>query len=326
MNLKGIAGIIWQYFSLWINTIYDLHRYFRYSASKWRTHSDEQLMARILQKTHSIEKGLAMPTIRPGFGVSPLLELEQMLTEFESRQLDRTEVAFISASHAISAYFNYHDSSNLPTAIEVESLRKFAALSPNTNLGGAFFRNSEDTHTLARGDFRTLLQARRSVRMFDDHPPNLASIYEAIEFAGRSPSVCNRQGCRVTIVTDPKLLSAILKIQGGNRGFSEEIPSVLIVTSKLGIFRGARERNQGWIDGGLFSMTLLYSLTYLGLGSCPLNWSATARQDKLLRSTVNIPADENVIMLIAAGNLRQDFRIASSARLDLNSLVSHHYH
>lgn len=323
--MKKIAGMMWQRLALIRNLTYDAKRYLSHSASQWKQYSDAQLQARLLQKAHSIEKGLAMPEVRPGFGVAPLLELYDLLAQYEQRRMDQGHVSYHSARHAIAAYFQFHTDRGLVTPTDVEGLKALSAPQVDPALGGSRTEHRHSLQNMARGDFLSLVHARASVRTFDQTPPDLNTVREAIAIAGRSPSVCNRQGARVSIVSDPEKLKAVLEIQGGNRGFSHEIPLTLIVTCKLGVFRGARERNQGWIDGGLFSMSLLYALTYVGLGTCPLNWSATAKQDMRLRSTLDLPADENVIMLIAVGQWKDEFQVASSARLPVTHLISRTY-
>ena len=48
---------------------------------------------------------------------------------------------------------------------------------------------------------------------------------------------------------------------------------LLIIAMDLKAFVPAHERYQHWIDGGMFSMSIIYALHSLGLSSCCLNWS-----------------------------------------------------
>ena len=57
------------------------------------------------------------------------------------------------------------------------------------------------------------------------------------------------------------------------------------------------ERNQGWIDGGMFAMSLIYAFHALGIGTCCLNWAVDSRTDRTLRSVVSMPDHEAVIMM-----------------------------
>jgi nitroreductase len=325
MKVKNILRLFWLYGALLFNVFYDLNRYFFNSASNARRMNDDQLKARLLQKGHSIEKGLALPVVRPGFGAVPLKELYDLLHMYEERDLPRDDVAYLSARNAISSYISFHQERGGDVPQELAFVHGLALSSHDPSVGGYVTLKADDIRQAAIGDFNSLVHARHSTRMFASTKPDLRHIEEAIRIAGRSPSVCNRQGGRVRLVSDKTLLTNILTLQGGNRGFTDEIPVVMVVTCYIGLFRGARERNQCWIDGGLFAMSLLYALAYKGLGACPLNWSANYKQDMKLRRLIDIPSDEAVIMLVAVGNLRDEYRVASSARVPYSSVLARIY-
>lgn len=299
------------------NHAYDARRYFASAASNARPMDDDQLRARLFQKAHSIEKGLSLPDVRGGFGAAALTELRQLIAEYDRRGLDGTDPSYAMARFAIAAYVAFHATHGLEIPEKLSFVRGLAADMPDVARGGVEDVDGATMRARARRDFAELVAARRSTRIFADTPVEPESIRAAMRLALRSPSVCNRQSGRATLVTDRALLDRILPVQGGNRGFTDAIPAVLVVTAYLGVFRGARERNQCWIDGGLFAMSLLYALTYVGLGTCPLNWSADAQKDKKLRAIMDIPDNEVVIMMIAVGNLPEQYRVAVSPRRTL---------
>ncbi|NES66883.1 MAG: nitroreductase, partial [Okeania sp. SIO2D1] len=109
--------------------------------------------------------------------------------------------------------------------------------------------------------------------------------------------------------------------QNGNRGFGEQASKVLIVTSNLEHFASIGERYQGWIDGGMFSMSLVYGLHSLGLGICCLNWSFKKKQDRQLKIIAGIPDSDLVIMMIAVGHLPEEFKVAQSPRKPLKEVL-----
>src|SRR3546814_1994141 len=75
--------------------------------------------------------------------------------------------------------------------------------------------------------------------------------------------------------SDLEIIDRALSLQNGNRGFGHEIPCLLILCTDLSAFDTAGERYQHWIDGGMFSMSLVWALHALGYSSCCLNWSKT---------------------------------------------------
>ena len=52
------------------------------------------------------------------------------------------------------------------------------------------------------------------------------------------------------------------------------------MTADLRAFMGANEHNEGYVDGGLFGMSLLYSLETCGLAACPLNTMFSEEADE----------------------------------------------
>jgi nitroreductase len=112
-----------------------------------------------------------------------------------------------------------------------------------------------------------------------------------------------------------------MEVQGGARGFGENAGVLMVVASNLHCFFGPHERRQAWIDGGLFAMSLLYSLQSLGLGSCPLHCSFRPRQERAFRKLTGIPASEALIMAIAAGQMPERTKVTTSARRPLDEVL-----
>lgn len=293
---------------------YDAGRFFRHSQSGRRTLNPAQLRGRMLAKAHSIEKGLSMPDVRPFFGKDALSELARLMKAFEAQGLDRNDAAYLMGRHAVAAYLEHHRARGLELPAELAFVQALSADQGSAELGGVRTVTATALKAAGRGDFDSVVNTRHSIRAFDAGPVDPATLEQAVALAQKSPSVCNRQSCGVYVVDDPELRKQALDIQGGNRGFGQDIGALLVVTSDLSIFRDSKERNQGFVDGGLFAMTLMYALHYLGLGCCPLNWSAARAKDRRLRHLLDIPDNELVIVLLGVGNLKPSFDVASSPR------------
>lgn len=264
-----------------------------------------------------------MPHVRPGFGSAAFSELHILVREAILRRWAEDAVGLRMARSAADTYVRYHEKVGAeipPTLAYVHEIANGAtSVTPHS---AVLHLSRQHIVASARGDFANLVAARHSTRMFSAEPVDQALLEESVAHALRTPSVCNRQGGRVYILRDPEALHEALEIQGGTRGFSEEIRTLLIVTCSLEVFRGGRERNQAWVDGGLFAMTLIYALTYVGLGSCPLNWSSSPRQDRKLRHLLELPEEEIIIMMIAVGHLLPEFTVAASPRRPLSEVLS----
>lgn len=138
--------------------------------------------------------------------------------------------------------------------------------------------------------------------------------------AASSPSVCNRQPWKVRVFEGADVAD-MLKYQNGNRGFRENVPMLAVISVELAHFSGAGERNQAWIEGGIFSSSLVWVLHALGLESCMLNLSITNAAADALRTAAGIPASEVPIMMIAFGYGAEGHRVARSPRRELDSVL-----
>jgi nitroreductase len=159
------------------------------------------------------------------------------------------------------------------------------------------------------------------VRQYSDEPVDPADIEFAAAAAQRAPAVCNRQFGRLYVYTERVDIDRILELQGGARGFGDQLRGLAIVTTDLRNFWAAGERHQAWTDGGLFAMSFVLGLHARGLGTVCLNWSKTPRTDQQLREIANLPEESVVIMLVGFGHLRESYSVASSIRVPLSEVL-----
>ncbi len=140
-------------------------------------------------------------------------------------------------------------------------------------------------------------------------------IKKAIKLATHSPSSCNRQPWKTYVVTRKSIIHNILSIQNGNKGFGKSADKLIVVTSDLNCYFGINERNQAFIDGGMYSMSLLYTLHSYGIAACSLNWAYSAKQDLGIRKIVPINKSEVINLIIAIGSYpKGEYRVARSRR------------
>ncbi len=301
---------------------YDFRRYSRWSALARMRMSRSNMRAVMAMNAHRLEKGLSLPEPRPGFGKATVRALLDNMQSYKTEY--GTDNAVDIACNTLKAYadFNRRHSHHDP-----ELDRLIAAvlddLAPSTEHteGGAYSVTGAAILQQGARDLRAFFASRHSVRNFSPEPVSDELIRQAVEKARYTPSVCNRQSWRVHVLEQDEDKKLALECQNGNRGFGHQASRVLVITSDLESFVSVGERYQGWIDGGMFSMTLLWALHALGLGACPLNWSVDHRTDLALRKRIPIPANETVIMMIAVGHLPEKLFIARSARLPVETIM-----
>lgn len=309
---------------------YDSSRYLKYAALTGKGASQGQLLALIMKDTHRVEKGLAFLAPRPGFGARVVKVLIPNVLEYHSRFGHHP---ILLSSLGVLEYwsaFSAKSDSNAELRHAVEDTSrvindgKTQGIEGYESTFGAVPQTRKSVLSSVAMDVELLFRTRRSVRQYSDQEVSDAEIQRAVRIAQYSPSVCNRQSGRVHVYRGAEKIKDVLSFQRGNAGFGDSAKAIIVVTTDLETFSGPRERYQGWIDGGLFSMSLLMGLHSQGLGACPLNWSASPTADRALRSAHNIAGRELIIMLIAVGHLREDFSVAASPRVSLDHVLRWH--
>lgn len=304
--------------------MYDASRYLRWSQVRSLLLSREQLRSEITALYHSIEKGLSYSRPKPGFGMQNLNRLALYLRIYRARYGE--DDITVVAKNVLCSYVRFcEESGSIPQWMPPE-MREIVSNERmlQTQEGGAKVVFRADIHEAALINFERFCRERYSVRHFAGTPVDNGLIEAAVRMAQKTPSVCNRQCWRVHVFSTNEAKRDILARQSGNRGFGHEAAQVLVVSSDLQPFTGSHERYQGWIDGGMFAMSLVYALHSLGIGTCCLNWSVKARTDKKLRRVANIPDNEIIIMMIAVGNLIDEFKVACSARRSTADILTWH--
>lgn len=296
---------------------YDRQRYLRYSDSlQGKTVVD--LMGNIIKQYHVVEKGLTMPETRLGFGQELVYFLiNDCITYIRKFGMDNEQL-----KHALSVVLEYetlHRNSHydlLPeTQRAIENLKPYskeqAPCSQITISKADYFKHTNDA-------FPLFADSRHSVRNYTSEEIPLETIEAVLNLCRNTPSACNRQTWRTYVYTDKEQMNRILSIQGGNRGFGHLGNRLIVITSELGMFCYAYERNQAFIDGGMYAMNLLYALHYHQIAGCILNCSNTPEKDRQLQQLCKTKKSEVFIAMVICGIPPKEFKIASSPRYDLS--------
>lgn len=296
---------------------YDMRRFVAHSSTMRSRLDERQLAAVITKEYHRIEKGLALPEPKPGFARDRMSALFSKVTEHENRF--GPAVATRGARSALEAYIAHHVALGM-TFPELGAFRVKEADIQNIP-AGAMNVTRDEIVAATSIPYERFVQSRFSVRDFTGEPVTEEEIFEAVRLASRAPRVCNRGTTRVHAAYDREMQTRILSYQNGNLGFGHLAGAVLIVTSDLRGFTDFGERNQCWVDGGLFAMSLVHALHAQALGTCMLNWSVSSIRDRRMRRNIGIPDSEAVITLMAVGRLPDRFKVAISPRYPVSSML-----
>lgn len=263
------------------------------------------LECQVTKDYHRIEKGLALASPKRPFGADAHARLQTAIPE-ERAPLLKDEAFATHAATAVDALNRWNDCG------EIDDL-----VSPTAATLPTFDIDEEN--------LTAFFESRRSVRAFDPTKfVNPSTVMKAVRLAGNSPSVCNRQAWKAHLFTGKEDVARIMRHQSGNRGFGPDAAGVIIVTANIELFSGSGERNQRWVDGGLFAMSLVYALHGLGVATCMLNWSKGNKPSDALRAEAGLKKSEDIVVLIAVGYPIEDHRVARSPRRSLAETFIHH--
>lgn len=285
--------------------------------------------ARLMFHAHAIEKGLSRSDLRPGFGKIAVPGLAREMNSWLAAGRGADDPFYMSAASVMHAYFQRHrdlafDVSEFRNLFDPASLDLIARA--DTLQGGvlsvAALRETRAGVVQDRS-FLDVVYDRRSVREFTSAPVRDQDIQRAVQIAMQAPSVCNRQGARVHQFTDPRLIKAALDLQGGFSGYQMP-PRLLLITCDLTAFLFATERNQPFVDGGLFMMSLLLGLQDTGLGSCCLNTAMSAEREGTIRKILGIPETEVFISFVAVGHFDPAILTPRSKRMPVENVLIRH--
>ena len=284
-----------------------------------------KMLAQLIMSYHVVEKGLAMPARRLGFGKGAVRATMQAVDGFEKRYGTGERQAEHAAA-VIRTYRAIHE--GWPGKAEDESFWRevdsFAARHPGpAGAGGAhwpreaYLREKESA-------FPAFAASRHSVRNYGPGSIPPERLRSAVALAATAPSACNRQYVRVHCVEDKRQMETLLSLQNGNRGFGNLADKLLVVTADLEGLAGANERNDLFTNGGIFLMNLSYALHYHGVAHCILNCSGGTEQNSAIRKVLSIKYSENVVAILTCGEIPEEFDLAESPRKDVSELWVEH--
>lgn len=277
---------------------------------------------------HRLEKGLSHVNFRRGFGKGVLSEISKRMVLLEKSDKNyKNNPLYQQGLSVLHEYQQRHidvnyDLTSVKAMFPEHIWESVLTYEPDASNGaGSFLMNSSTKAGNFSKGFVQLAQNRYSVREYSDKPVSQELLDKVYEVSMKTPSVCNRQATRIYQITDPEKIKAALKIQGGFNGYDMP-PVLLLVTSDIRAFMNYGERNEPFVDGGLFSMSLLYALEAYGLAACPLNAMFSLSQDRQTRELLSMPDYEFPVMYIAVGNFPESVPVCRSVRRSPESIVT----
>lgn len=290
--------------------------------SKSREFSDSFYAAELMRYTHSIEKGLSIPNTKLGFGHQKQKEMMSLLEKLKNSSVPLCIEARKMAVDSLKQYTEYHIKKNYTDSVieEIKAMLE-TEYTDDASIGG--------TSCVDKGliqfnteEIEDFFKSRHSVRDFDDTDIDEGLLRKALMLAQTAPSACNRQGYRVHILNRNES-NKYAKSLAGIGGFADCVNRFIMITAKLSAYR-LDEINQYIVSASMYAAYLTLTLHTYGIGSCvvqrPLIYDDVWDE---LRTKYKIPRDEQLICLLAAGNLKEKTTVPKSHRLSED--VMFHY-
>ncbi len=331
--VKKVKKYVPRFVLIWIRTqierykfakayLYDFRKNIKFSSAIRYDDTQLKLVSTIIRNYHVVEKGLTMPETRLGFGKDRINILcDDIILYIKKYGLDNDQI-----HHAIGVLLEYdhlHRQNNFILSDNIQSkINKLKQQIPVVEPTPQLIKTRNEYFKSVKSDFKEFSNSRASIRNFSTEEISVDKILNALELARNTPSACNRQTSRPYVYNNKEEIKEILQVQGGNRGFGHLANKLLIVTADLSVYNSVAERNQAFIDGGMYAMNVLYSLHHNEIAACILNCSHTPEKDKKLRKLCNIKESEVFIAMIACGIPPEKFNVAISKRHSLSAIVT----
>lgn len=310
-------------YKLWkaYHSDYEEYNHWQYHNPNVKTQN--ALEAKILRQTHVIEKGMSLSHPREKFGVQKALELLDFIDEFVECGYDiKDSVPVLNALGVIKAYLAYHEERGFKPEDVLVRFEKYSEYLLTEEKYGIIEVNKADMEKKVHSSFPEFFMSRHSVRQFSERTIDIEDIKKAVKLAMKAPSACNRQSCKAYFYQDKDVNKELGKVIAGNTGFDGEVQNYIVVTSDMSAFYDPFERNQVYVDGGIFTMALVEALHYYGIASCVLqNGEYKERNLKFKEICKNIPENEKIILFIAIGYYKDDFTYAVSHRKNVEDVL-----
>lgn len=312
-SAKLVVRKIVSEISLIRSFLYD-YRIFRSAYTDPGNACVEGLRSWLLQDQHRIEKAFTLPYTKSYFGE---FVIRRLVLNYR-RYVDLVGEDWISLSvrDALKKYLDHSRGSTSAPNMAQEKLLSEISLA----LSGAHGCASSIVHEVDVSDyfssdkkFDSIVRGRSSVRDYSERVPTMDVLTQCVELALETPSVCNRRHYRVGFVFG-EMVEKVLLLQNGNAGFRNKIKCVGFVCSDARYFVSHTERKQGYVDGGMFLMSLLNSFHFCELTACSLNWSASVRADKDLHTLLGLPSHYLIVSLFSVGYANEKVLVTESAR------------
>lgn len=313
-KIRKIFGFLSEYSQ-------DLWLYLRHNGNSPLEPISLRRSSKTLIEAHTIEKGLALPQPREYFGQEKIRQLLKLNEQWKPQEGDLSRKMLVGALRHYRESFSSAPPPDAGLAARIDAFLKAHE-----------FHQAEGGVTTVAPDVlasdpaaAALIANRFSAREFGSRAMDDLEITTVVQLAQNAPSQCNRQSVRLHVYRNRDDIDQLLALQSGANGFAQTVPTLFVVTSQITSWGGPQQRNQLYVDGGIYLQTLLLSLSACGFANCPLNLALPNKAERRIKQLGHIPQRERLIAMVAAGPPPSHaYRAACSPRWSVEQVCTLH--
>ena len=295
----------------YLTDFYDFSKYYNDSFKE----TLEGIEYKILLLVHSLEKGMCHKELRP-FGEKKIADLIELLKQYVSLS-HKNSSAFLMGISIINKWIIIYDENKFEKSDVYKCANTFIDeyydIKNEVDTGKFLYRINDYEKQLSI-NYYDFVKSRHSVREFLDKPISQNDIEYCINSAILSPTACNRQMVKIYSVETKNKKELLDEIIMGLSGFEKSNIHYFVITFDICAFSFYGERNQGYFNAGLVAMNLVNAMHSRKIGSCFLQWGNTSIEEKNIKKSLDIPENEKIAVVIAAGYYKENSTIPLSHR------------
>ena len=294
-----------------------------YGSSVFYEDSYEKIELKIILDSHSLEKGLLHKEFRYKYGQK---RVKDLISNLNTDYIDNNNNSQLLAAYQVLCdYYDIHKKNNEDISLYFNELDytkfKKILIKEGFNKHSIIDYSNNELFEKSNSNFYAFSMSRKSVRHYTGEAISLDVIDKVIELTKYAPSVCNRQPNSIYYLDDKNKIDKLLDLQEGFSGFTDNVSQILVVVSDVSYFSTIGERNQMYVDGGIFLMNLLYSLHYYKIGACTANWSKEYNVDRAGNKLLNLSGQKKIIAIVPIGVVNDKVRVTLSLRRSIDEIL-----
>lgn len=283
----------------------------------------EQLDSLLLMELHKLEKGFSATNMRP-FGEKKIGEITRIAEKLEKNGWSDC-FSYTLALSALKEFIVLFEKNGWCDFPQYKKAKSFMAdRQPKATLDyGAQKICIDECAAISADEFERFIDSRHSTREYSDKPVTDNELRRAVSIAQKAPSACNRQMCKVYIAKKAGSKKALSDVLPGLNLFEMDNTNLAVITFDMAFASFAGERNQGWLNAGLFAMNFANALHAERIGSCFLQWGETNKKEKEIKKKLGIPESERIAVCIAYGHYKKESHVLKSARRPIDDALKY---